>query len=56
MQEIDKFNLKVNVISNRLEKYMSFTINNMLSLIDSFQFLSFSSESLVRNLSKDLSA
>ena len=32
---------------------MSFTINNKLSLIDSFQFVSSSLESLVENLSKD---
>ena len=40
MQELGKFNLKINVIPNGLEKYMSFSINNKLSLIDSFQFLS----------------
>ena len=40
MQELGKFNLKINVIPNGLEKYMSFTINNKLSFIDSFQFLS----------------
>ena len=28
MQELSKFNLKINVLSNGLEKYMSFTINN----------------------------
>ena len=32
---------------------MSFTINNKLSFIDSFQFLSSSLDSLVKNLSKD---
>ena len=32
---------------------MSFTINNKLSFIDSFQFLIFSLDSLVKNLSKD---
>ena len=32
---------------------MSFTINNKLSLIVSFQFLSSSLHSLVKNLSKD---
>ena len=32
---------------------MSFTINNKLSFIDSFQFLSSSLNSLVKNLSKD---
>ena len=35
-----------------LEKYMSFAINNKLSFIDSFQFLSSSSDSLARNLNK----
>ena len=40
MQELGKFNPKVNVIPNGLEKYMSFTINNKLSFMGSFQFLS----------------
>ena len=31
---------------------MSFTINNKLSFIDSFQFLSYSLDSLVKNLNK----
>ena len=53
MQELGKFNLKINVIPNGLEKYMSFTINNKLSFIDSFQFLSSSLDSLVKNFSKD---
>ena len=35
--------------SNGLEKYMSFTINNKLSFIDSFQFISSSLDSLVKN-------
>ena len=53
MQELGKFNLKINVISNWLEKYMSSTINNNLSFIDSFQFLRSSLDSLVKNLCKD---
>ena len=32
---------------------MSFTINNKLRFIDSFQFIIFSLDSLVKNLSKD---
>ena len=32
---------------------MSFTINNKLRFIDCFQFLSFSLDSLVKNLGKD---
>ena len=46
MQELGKFNLKINVIPNRLEKYMRLTINNKLSFIDSFQFLSSSLDNL----------
>ena len=36
MQEIEKFKLKISVIPNGLEKYVSFTIHNKLSLIDGF--------------------
>ena len=53
MQELGRLNLKTNVTPNRLEKYMSFTINNKLTFIDSFQFLNFSLHSLVKNLGKD---
>ena len=53
MQELGKFNLKISVVLNGLEKYMSFTINNKLSFIDSFKFISSSLGSLVKNLSKD---
>ena len=48
MQEPGKFNLKVNVIRNGLEMYMSFSISNKLNFIDSFQSLSFSLDSLVK--------
>ena len=47
-----KLNLKINVISNGLEEYMTFTVNK-LSFNDSFQFLSSSSGRLVKKLSKD---
>ena len=53
MQELGKFNLKLNVMQNGLENYMSFSINNTLSFIDSFQFLSSFLDSLVKNLGKD---
>ena len=49
MQKLGKFNLDM---PNGLEKYMSFTINNTLSFIDSCQFLSSSLESLAENLNK----
>ena len=53
MQELGKFNLEINVIPNRLEEYMSFTINNKLNYIDSFQFISSSLEIFVKSLGKD---
>ena len=49
MQELGKFNLKINVITNVLETYMSFSINSKLSFIDNFYFLSSSLDSLVKN-------
>ena len=54
MQELGKFNLQINVIPNGLDKYMSFSTNDKLSFIDSFQFLSSSLDSLVKNLGKDV--
>ena len=36
-----------------MEKYMSFSVNNKLIFVDSFQSLSSSSDSLVNNLNKD---
>ena len=53
MQELAKFNLKIYFIPNRLEKHISFSINNKLSFINSFQFLSSSLDSLVKNLNND---
>ena len=53
MQELGKVNVKVNVIPNGLEEYLSFTINNNLSFIEIFQFLSSSLDNLVKNLNKD---
>ena len=53
MQELEKFNLKIIVIPNGLEKYMSFTISNKLDFFDRFQFLSSSLGSLVIHLNKN---
>ena len=53
MQELGKFNLKINVMPNGLENYMSFSINNKLSFVDSFQFLSSLLYSFVKILAKD---
>ena len=53
MQELDKFNFKINVLPNGLEKYVSFTINNELRFIDRFRFLSSSLNSLAKSLTKN---
>ena len=53
MPGLGKSSLKISVIPNELEKYMSFIINNKLRFINSFQFLSSSLDSLVKNLNKD---
>ena len=52
MQELGTFNLKISVIPNGIEKYMSFTINNNFSFIDSFQFLSSPLDSSVKDFNK----
>ena len=48
---VSKFDLKVSVIPNGLEKYMAFTINKNLVFIDSMQFMNSSLDSLVKKLS-----
>ena len=51
IKEISKFNVKVSVTPNGLEKYMAFTFNRNLVFIDSMQFMKSSLDSLVKNLS-----
>ena len=51
LKEISRFDVKVNVIPNGLEKYMAFTINTKLVFIDSMQFMNSSLDLLVKNLS-----
>ena len=50
MQEIGKFDVKVDVIPNGLEKYTAFIINKNLVFIDSMQFMNFGLDRLVKNL------
>ena len=45
--------VKINVISNGLEKCIRFNINNKLNFIDSFQIPNSSLNSLIKNLVKD---
>ena len=53
MKEIDKFDVKVNVIPRGLEKYMAFTINKNLVQIDSKKFMNSSLDALIKNLTDD---
>ena len=54
-KELSKFNVKISVIRNGLEKYMSFTLNKNLVFIDTMLFMNSGLDKLVKNLSdKDL--
>ena len=59
MPKFDKFDVKISVIPNGLEKYMAFTINKNVFFVDSRQFVNSSLDVLVKNFSeiyfKDLS-
>ena len=48
--EFNKFNVKISVIPNGLEKYMTFFLNKNLVFIDSMQYLNCSLDKLVKNL------
>ena len=48
--ELHKFNLKIDVIPNGLEKYMAFFFGRNLVFIDSMQFMNCSLDKLVKNL------
>ena len=48
--ELNKFDVEVSVIPNRLEKYMAFFLGKNLVFIDSMQFLNSSLDKLVKNL------
>ena len=49
--ELKNFDVKIDVIPNRLEKYMAFFLNKNLVFIDSMQFMNSSLDKLVKNLS-----
>ena len=46
-KELNKFNCKISVIPNGLEKYMSFALNNNIVFIDSMLFMKSSFDKLV---------
>ena len=49
-KELSKFDVKISVIPNELEKYMAFTLNKNLVFIDSMFFMNSSLDKLVKNL------
>ena len=49
--ELNKFDLKIDIIPNRLEKYIAFSLNKKLVFLDSVQFMNSSLKKLVKNLS-----
>ena len=51
--ELDKSDVKINVIPNGLEKYMVFFWNKNLVFIDSMQFMDSSFDKLVKSLSDE---
>lgn len=54
MQEIGNFDVKVNVVPNRLEKHMAFTVNRNLVFTESMRFMNSSLDTLVKKLSDDV--
>ena len=48
INEIGKFDVKVDVMPNGLEKYMAFTINKILIFVDSMQFMNSSQENQLK--------
>ena len=52
-KELSKFNCKIGVIPNGLEKYMNFILNNNIVFIDSMLFMNSSLDKLVANLSSE---
>ena len=50
---LNKFDVKISVIPNGLEKYMAFFLGKNLVFIDSMQFMNSSLDKLVKNLSDE---
>ena len=51
--ELDKFDVKISVMPNGLEKDMAFFLNKNLVTIDSMQFMNSTLDKLVKNLSDE---
>ena len=52
--DLDKFDVKISVIPNGLEKYMAFFLNKNLVFIDSMQFMNSSLDKCVKDLSEEI--
>ena len=52
-RELDKFDVKISVIPNELEKYMACFLNKNLVFIDSMKFMNSSLDKLVKNMSNE---
>ena len=53
LSELDKSDVKISVIPDGLEKYMALLLNKNVFFIDSTQFMNFSLDKLVKNLSDE---
>ena len=51
--ELNRFNVNIDVIPNALEKYVAFFLNKNLVFIDSMQFMNSSLDKLFKNLSNN---
>ena len=51
--ELDKSDVKISVIPDGLEKYMALLLNKNVFFIDSTQFMNFSLDKLIKNLSDE---
>ena len=52
-KKLNKFNCKISVIPNSLEKYMAFTLNKNIVFIDGMLFMNSSLDKLVKNLASE---
>ena len=52
-RELGKFNCRISIIPNGLQKYVSFSINNNIIFIGSMLFLNGSLDKLAKNLSDE---
>ena len=49
-----KFDVKISVIPNRLQKYIAFFLNKNLVFVDSMQFMNFSLDKLIKTCQMEI--